>query len=159
LPAYPQSTTSFPGGINIPNATGTVLASISDAGAMSVPSLVNTGTTTGIKRVVEAHTAGDTLTAAESGSIHTNEGASGAVTLVLPAAVVGLEFGFHVAAAQELRIDPNGTETTNKALGAAQEAAGKYITADADMEFIYLRCVKAGRWEAVAIVGTWGVQA
>ena len=39
----------------------------------------------GIKKTVEAHTADDTLTVAESGSIHTNLGATATVTLTLPA--------------------------------------------------------------------------
>ena len=39
----------------------------------------------GIKKTIEAHTGDDTLAEAESGSIHSNLGATGAVTLTLPA--------------------------------------------------------------------------
>ena len=55
--------------------------------------------------VVEDHTANDTLSAAESGSIHTNAGASGAITLTLPSgAPAGTIFTFVVAAAENLAI-------------------------------------------------------
>lgn len=106
-------------------------------------------------RVVEAHTAGDTLTTAESGSVHTNTGASGAVTLVLPAAVVGLEFFFAVGAAQQLRIDPNGTETVGLPSTGAQQAAGAYIWADAIGESVHLLCAVAGTWTVMGYTGTW----
>lgn len=106
-------------------------------------------------RVVEAHTAGDTLTAAESGSVHTNTGAAGAVTLVLPAAAVGLEFFFGVGAAQELRIDPNGTETISLPSTGVPAAAGAYIVADAIGETVHLMCAKAGTWSVMGYTGTW----
>lgn len=106
-------------------------------------------------RPVEAHTAGDTLTVAESGSVHTTVGASGTVTLVLPAAVVGLEYFFRVGAAQELRIDPDGTETIALPSTGVQGAAGKYLTANADGESVHLVCTKAGQWSAYGFTGTW----
>ena len=113
-----------------------------------------TGTLKGAKAITEDHTSGDTLLAAESGSVHTNAGAGGAVALVLPAAVVGLTFGFYVLAAQALRIDPNGTETISDTSGA-QGAAGKYLEANAVGEFIEVVCVVAGQWEVTATRGTW----
>lgn len=106
-------------------------------------------------RSVEAHTAGDTLTTAESGTVHTNAGASGAVTLVLPAAAVGLEYFFGVRAAQELRIDPNGTETISLPSTGVPGAAGKYLTADAIGETVHLVCVAAGTWAVMGYTGTW----
>ena len=39
----------------------------------------------GLKKTVEAHTSDDTLTVTESGSVHSNLGATGTVTLTLPA--------------------------------------------------------------------------
>lgn len=104
---------------------------------------------------VEAHTAGDTLTAAESDSIHSNTGAEAAVTLVLPAAVAGLTYTFWVGAAQELRIDPNGTNTIALPSTGAQCDAGKYIVADAAGEFVVVKCITAGAWEVLAYRGTW----
>ncbi len=107
---------------------------------------------------LEAHTSGDTLTAAESGSIHTNAGASGAVTLVLPSAVVGLFFIFYVQAAQELRLDPAGSETIALPSTGAQSAAGKYITADAAGEYVQVVCTLAGQWEVMSYRGTWAAE-
>jgi len=108
-----------------------------------------------IVKTNEAHTAGDTLTAAESGSTHTNTGASGAVTLVLPAATVGQEFTFVVGAVQELRIDPNTTQTIGLPSTGVQGAAGKYLVADAVGEWVTLYCAIAGTWTAKGYFGTW----
>jgi hypothetical protein len=108
---------------------------------------------------VEAHTAGDTLTATESGSAHTNTGASGAVTLVLPAATAGLRFIFYVNAAQELRIDPNGTETISLPSTGVPGAAGKYLTANAVGESVELACMVAGSWAVLGYTGTWTAEA
>lgn len=100
-------------------------------------------------------TDGATLTVLDSGAVISNLGASGAATWVLPKAVPGLEFRFAVKVAQQLRIDPNGTETIELPSTAAQQAAGKYIVADAIGEFIHLRCLVAGTWSVVASGGTW----
>lgn len=110
-------------------------------------------------RTTEAHTANDTLTASETGSTHTNNGAAGAITLTLPAAVVGLEFYFQVLAAQELRIDPNGTETISLPSSGVAGAAGKYLTADAVGESLHLLCCKAGTWAVMGFTGTWAHEA
>lgn len=112
----------------------------------------------GALRVVEAHTAGDTLTAAESGSVHTSTGATGTITIVLPAATVGQWFTFVVGAAFELRIDPNTTQTIGLPSSNAQQAAGKYIVADAVGEYVNLLCATAGTWDVVGYVGTWTVE-
>jgi len=107
------------------------------------------------QQVVEAHTAGDTLTAEESGSVHTNTGAAGTITLVLPAATVGLQFRFRVGVAQELRLDPNGSETIALPSTGVQGAAGKYLVADAIDDSVYLFCAVAGTWSVVSYTGTW----
>lgn len=105
-------------------------------------------------RSVEAKTANYTVVAADNGKTFTNQGASGAIAFALPAATVGAWFRFVVKAAQELRIDPNGTETISLPTGV-QQAAGKYIGADAIGERISVECVKAGEWETSEAVGTW----
>lgn len=110
-------------------------------------------------RTVEAHTADDTLTAAESGSVHTNAGASGTVVLTLPAAAVGLEYFFGVRVAQALRIDPNGTETISLPSTGVPGAAGKYLAADAIGETVHLMCVAAGSWAVMGYTGTWTAEA
>lgn len=105
--------------------------------------------------VTEAHTADDTLTAAESGSTHTTYGASGTVVFSLPAAVLGMWFRFVVGAAQELRIDPNGTETISLPSTGVAGAAGKYLTANAAGESVVLFCASAGTWAVAGFTGTW----
>lgn len=90
----------------------------------------------------------------DNGKTFTNEGAAGAITFALPAATVGQWFRFCVKAAQELRLDPNGTETIALDTGV-QQAAGKYITANAVGERISIECVKAGEWDTADPVGTW----
>lgn len=106
-------------------------------------------------RTVEAKTAAYTVVAdVDNGKTFTNAGATAAVTFSLPAATVGQWFRFVVKAAFELRIDPNGTETISLPTGA-QQAAGKYISADAVGERISVECVTAGVWETSEGVGTW----
>jgi len=106
----------------------------------------------GVKKMVEAHTADDTLTAAESGSVHTNLGATGTVTLTLPAsAPQGTVFTFAVQAAQELRVDP-GTATIRDDSG---QTADKYKSADAIGECLTLIADSNGDWATIAKNGTW----
>lgn len=109
---------------------------------------------------VEIKTAAYTVVAGtDNGKTFTTEGASGAVTFSLPAATVGQWYQFSVGAAQELRIDPNGTETIALPSTGAQSAAGKYITADAAGEGVRIECVKAGQWNVRSYIGTWTAEA
>jgi hypothetical protein len=99
------------------------------------------------------------ITEAYSGGIFTNEGASGAAVFALGAAAVGVELTFRVMTAQELRIDPSGTETIALPSSGAQGAAGKYLTADAVGEWVKLLCVKTGQWHIAGYAGTWAHEA
>lgn len=108
---------------------------------------------------VEAHTANDTLTTTESGTWHTNTGASGTITITLPAATVGLRYSFAVGAAQQLRIDPNGTETISLPSTGVPGAAGKYLVADAVGENVQLACLIAGNWSVLGYTGSWTSEA
>jgi hypothetical protein len=110
----------------------------------------------GAKKAIEAHTSDDTLTAAESGSVHSNLGASGAVTLTLPASTPeGTIFSFAVQAAQELRIDP-GTATIRDDSG---QTADKYKVADAIGECLTVVADSNGDWATIAKNGTWTEEA
>ena len=100
-------------------------------------------------------TANYTVLAADSGKTFTTVGAAGVVTFAMPAAVLGLKYRFRVGAAQELRIDPNGTETIALPSTGVQGAAGKYLTADADGETVAVECTKAGQWSVYGFTGTW----
>ena len=104
---------------------------------------------------VIAATANTTVTAAQSGSVISNAGATGAVTFALPAATPGLFFDVLVEAAYELRLDPNGTETIALPSTGVQSAAGKYITADAVTEGLRLVCITSGTWDVLRYTGTW----
>lgn len=110
--------------------------------------------------LVEAHTVDDTLTAAEmNGSIHTSVGAAGTVVLTLPPATVGLNAKFAVGAVQELRLDPDGTETISLPSTGVPGAAGKYLTANAIGETVELVCCSAGSWRVFGFTGTWTAEA
>jgi len=110
----------------------------------------------GVKKTIEAHTANDTLTEVESGSVHTNLAATGAVTLTLPASAnAGVVFSFAVQAAQELRIDP-GTATIRDNSG---QAADKYKVADAIGECLTVVADSNGDWVTIAKNGTWTEEA
>jgi hypothetical protein len=106
--------------------------------------------------IIEAHTSGDTLTESESQSVHTNLGATGVVTLTLPAsATAGTTFTFAVQAAQQLRVDP-GTATIRDNSGQTPD---KYKWADAVGESLTLVADANGDWVTIAKNGTWSEQA
>lgn len=105
-------------------------------------------------RFVAVKTAAYTIVAGtDNGKTFTNEGAGGAVTFSLPPATVGQWYRFVAKAAQEIRLDPNGTETIALDTGV-QQAAGAYITFNAIGERVGIECVKAGEWETFDPVGT-----
>lgn len=102
----------------------------------------------------EHHTANDTLTVKETGSTHTNLGASGTVTLTLPQnAVKGNRYTFAVMAAQVLQIDPGsagaiylGNQKLSDDAAVGSGVIGNVITLEADGN---------GDWVAVAQYGDW----
>jgi hypothetical protein len=105
---------------------------------------------------VETKTAAYTVVAEQDqDKWFTTVGASGAVTFSLPAATVGQRYKFLVGAAQELRIDPNGTETISLPSSGVQQAAGAYVVADAAGEHCVIECVIAGKWQVTDYSGTW----
>lgn len=108
---------------------------------------------------VAVKTADYTVLAGESGMAFTTVGAAGTVVFALPAATVGLNYKFKVGAAQELRIDPNGTETIALPSTGVQGAAGKYLTANAAGETVFLFCDTAGTWSCYGFTGTWTAEA
>jgi hypothetical protein len=110
----------------------------------------------GVKETIEAHTADDTLTVEESGSVHTNLGATATVTLTLPSsAPEGTVFTFAVQAAQELRVDP-GSVTIRDDSG---QTVGKYKAADAIGESLILIADSNSDWATIAKHGTWTEEA
>ena len=101
---------------------------------------------------------GGAINAAMAGAIVDNTPSGSAAVFNLPAALVGMEFYFYVLAAFALRINPDGTETIGLPSSGAQQAAGKYIEADAVGEYVHIACVKAGQWETLDYRGTWTVE-
>ena len=137
-----------------------VYAEADSAGGIQNPAFV-IGTGVPIKGhswVVENHTADDTLTLAESGSVHTNYGAGGAVALKLPAsATAGTTFKFVVGAAQELRVVVAASgESFIVNGGTSTDDTGNdlYLVADDEGEMATFTCIAAGVW-LVDVVGTW----
>jgi hypothetical protein len=105
---------------------------------------------------VEAHTADDTLTQGESGSVHTNRGATGVVVLTLPAgASAGTRFSFCVQEAQALRVDPGATAVRDN----SGQTADKYKWADAVGECMTVVADANGDWAVVSKYGVWTEEA
>jgi hypothetical protein len=110
----------------------------------------------GFKKTIESHTSDDTLTVAESGSVHTNLGATGVVTLTLPAsASQGTIFSFAVQSAQQLRIEPGEAAIRDD----SGQTAGKYKWADAVGECLTLVADENEDWVTIAKNGTWTEEA
>lgn len=110
----------------------------------------------GLKRTIEAHTSNDMLTAAESGSVHSNLGATTTVTLTLPAsAPAGTVFSFAVQAAQQLRVDP-GTAAIRDDSG---QTADKYKSASVIGASLTLIADANGNWATIGKNGTWTEEA
>lgn len=103
---------------------------------------------------VTAHTGDALLTAAMTGSVHTNTGASGAVALTLPAAAAGLEFTFYVDAAQSLVVTAATGDTIQVGVAAASSSGGTQ-TADAVGEVLSIVAINATEWVAKYSTGTW----
>jgi len=119
-------------------------------------STVVPGAGSGGSTVIEAHTADDTLTEGESGSIHTNRGATGIVKLTLPAsASQGTEFTFCVQEYQQMRVDP-GTAAIRDNGG---QTADKYKWADAIGECITVVADSNSDWVTVSKYGIWSEEA
>ena len=106
----------------------------------------------GIKRTLEEHTSDDTLTVVESGSVHSNLGATGTVTLTLPvSAPKGTMFYFAVQAVQELRVDPQDAAIRDN----SGQTADKYKSANTIGASITLVADSNGDWVTTAKNGSW----
>jgi len=105
---------------------------------------------------IESHTADDNLTNAETGSVHTNLGAGGTITLNLPdPGDQGVNFTFAVQTTQQFRIDPGSTTIRDD----SGQTIDKYKWADAVGECLRLVADENGDWITIAKRGTWSEQA
>lgn len=93
-----------------------------------------------------AKTANYTVTYADSGSLFSNTGASGAITFTLPTAIVGMEYRFYVGAAFELRVDPGANDKHQYGSltgGIVSMADGEYLTSSSAGAFLHIICYDA----------------
>lgn len=95
------------------------------------------------------------VNAIQGGIVVSNKGRAAATTFTLPPAVVGMRVSAVVQAAQELRLDPSGTQTVALPSTGVQQAAGAYIVADAIGETVDLVCITAGTWDVLNFNGTF----
>jgi hypothetical protein len=142
--------------IDIDTATNEMKIDLEDSNAREVGDGIGG---VGSYGLVEAKTGDYTVLAADHGKTFTTVGAAGTVTFAMPAAVLGHRNEFRVGAAQELRIDPNGTEVIALPSTGVAGAAGKYLTANADGETVEIECTKAGQWSVFGFTGTWTAEA
>lgn len=106
--------------------------------------------------VINGGTSPIAITAAQAlaGITVNNTGAGGAIEFDLPAATVGMKVRANVVVAQNLALDPDGTEHIfNGAL--ADIGAGTPCLANAVGESATFECLVAGRWNVTSSVGTW----
>lgn len=94
-------------------------------------------------------------TSVNSNTIYTNTGDGDGAAILLPAAVVGLEFTAAVCAAQTLTITADGTDTIRMA--ASVTAGGGSISSNVVGSVATLACVEAGKWFTKSSVGTWTI--
>ncbi len=102
--------------------------------------------------IIEAHTANDQLTHGESGSVHTNLGATGAVTISMPTFVMaGTKYTVAVEAAYELRIDP----VAKSIIDTSGTTASKYKTCSTVGASMTVVSDENGDWVVIGKSGTW----
>jgi len=153
--AFPDMTSSGHVRLAVVTTSGGDITSIVDARDYHSISMPASGGGGG-GSIIEAHTSDDTLTESESGSIHTNLGATATITLTLPAsAAAGTTFTFAVQAAQQLRVDPV-TATIRDNSGQTPD---KYKWADAVGESLTLVADANGDWVTIDKNGTWSEEA
>ena len=101
---------------------------------------------------IDHHTAGFTLTRADSGSVHTNRGAVGPITAILPQhPPTGTELTFVCMADQALRIAPGFAGGIY--IKGAKQPDNKYVAIADIGDFIRLVADGDGDWVAVASIG------
>ena len=85
------------------------------------------------------------------GGVHTNTGASAAIELEIPAAVVGMEFTFFTTTNSPVSLDPTGDIILNHT-----DTAGDKITSGAvSGAWITLRAISTSAWAPISVSGTW----
>lgn len=113
-------------------------------------------TPTGKRSFLYHKTASAQLKKLPSGSIITNLGATGAITLTLPTTKKkGITYFIFVAAAYELIVDPGANHFI---VNGAVQTDDKYISADDEGEWGMVVSDGNGDWLFFLGTGTWTVQ-
>lgn len=110
------------------------------------------------RRFVHHLTAAKTLTIDQTGSIFTNLGASGSVTVSLPtnaAGIKGIEYQFIVMAAQAFVINPGAAGALY--IAGAKQSDAATISADDEGECVTVVSDGNGDWAVYGVSGTWTV--
>jgi len=102
--------------------------------------------------IIEVHTANDQLEHKESGSIHTNLGATGPVTIFMPTfALAGTRYTISVQAAQQLNIDP----VAGAIIDDSGVSSSKYKYCSTVGAFMTVVSDGNGNWIVTGKSGTW----
>lgn len=115
---------------------------------------------TGYRNNVLAKTADYTLTIDDNGALFTNDGASGTITLSAGATgtlPVGFNFTVYALDDQDVRFDPEDASSIK--LTGATPGAGKYISADTQLDAFQVAKVSSTEWVVVHYSGTLAVEA
>lgn len=105
------------------------------------------------KRRVTALTANTTLVALDSGRSYNNTGATGVVTVTLPAAAAGLHFRLRVTAAQELRVQAASGASIQ--FDSANAPAANYFKCSTVGGVLELECQDGALWVVTSARQTW----
>jgi len=118
---------------------------------------VNGATLSQVK--VEANTAGsgspNVITAAESRSVFTNEGATALNYHTLPTAAAGLVYTFYVQDTDGIRVVANTGDTIR--INTAVSAAAGYAESTTVGSSVTLAAINATEWVATSVIGTWAL--
>lgn len=111
------------------------------------------GNTFPVTRALEHKASSVTLTAADSGGVYTNIGATSLVVITLPAAAAGIEFTFYVTDTDGIRVTAAAGDFILTNTGAS--SSGGTATNTSPYSALTLRAVSSDSWVATCYTGTW----
>lgn len=131
--------------------SSTVLGNIS--GANALPAAVTISAILGVAYTVVSKLLDYALLVTESYNDFDNNGAAAAVTFTLPAAAVGLAYGFAVVAAHAVTIKaPIGVTLR---LGELSSTSGGTISSSSVGSCLFIKCRTLTDWFVQSSMGSW----